>query len=109
MVIQNNNFAFTASNLTEYITVKGGTGNTGVNTSIFLPQPTTDLNGMKITIRKYQNIGIVNIYIYQTTGNSNLSILILNNSVSGVNTMTLNSTTSTAIFYIMDGYYYQII
>ena len=110
MVIQNNTFLFTTSNLTEYIIVKGGTGNTSQKTSVYLPQPTADLNGMKITVRKYQDMGIVTVYVYQTiTGNSNISVFIQNNSVTRVSSISLNSSTSTAMFFIMDGYYYQIL
>jgi hypothetical protein len=110
MVILNNGFAFTASTLTNHIIVKGGAGNTGLNTSVNLPQPPTSLNGMTVTIRKYQNMGIVNINAYVTiSGNSNTNILIPNGSITGTNTIAMNTTTSTVQFFIMDGYYYQII
>jgi hypothetical protein len=91
--------------------VKGGVGNTaGAYTAVFLPQPPTSLNGMTITIRKYQNMGIVNISAYVTiSGNNNINILIPNGSITGTNTLAMNTTTSTIQFLIMDGYYYQVI
>ena len=104
MVIANNTFNYTASTLTNYIIVKGGTGNTAVNTAINLPVPPTTLNGMKIIIRKYQNMGIVNINI---TGATN--IIIPNNSITGTNLLSMSATVSTVELLIMDGIYYQII
>ena len=105
MVIANNTFTYTASTLTNYIIVKGGIGNTPfLNTAINLPVPPTTLNGMMITIRKYQNMGIVNINI---TGATN--IIIPNGSVSETNLLSMSATVSTAQLLIMDGIYYQII
>ena len=102
MVIQNNSFVFTAATLKNNITIKGGTGNTGQNTSIYLPQPAgTNLDGMQIIVRKTINMGIVNIYAYQTTGNSNTNIIIPNNSVTGVNTISLDSSKSSCMLQII--------
>jgi hypothetical protein len=108
MVIQNNTKIFTNSSLTQFIHVKGGSGNTGFNTSIYWAQPDYSVEGMTITVRKLLNMGQVDIIIYQTNSyDTSLAKIIPVNSVTPVSSISIDSSKSTAIFHIMGGYFYQ--
>jgi hypothetical protein len=90
------------SQFTEYVFVKG-------NCDFWLPQISSSQNGQKLTFRKYLNNESIIFHISNNIlGNANLNIIIPTGSITGQSTYETNSYTTTIVFLMMDGYYYQI-
>jgi hypothetical protein len=95
-----NVYSFSTTNLTNYILVKGGTSyQSGIDTKVLLPVPTTDLNGRQIIIRKCQNMGNVNINV-STDGSiyTSSNNIIPNNSITATNTINMSNLNITGNF-----------